>query len=136
MFLLQYTILACLLTAVHSFATKDIESNRKQQKSTASVFTTFAQSCCEKSSRMLVSKKKLQLPRVISTGSLQIHRQSLQTWKMQTYATSLGLDDLNDDLQIRRQGLAINEKVYGKKHLLLLRVTTILGWGSNEGHGR
>ena len=107
MFLLQYTILACLLTTVHSFASRDIGSDRNP---------TDVNGVRVHYLRKILLREEVRdadLEEVTSDTTAE----SIDYANLCDITVFLGLDDLTDALQILKQGLAINEKVYGKEHL-------------------
>ena len=111
MFLLQYTIIACLLTTVvHSFATKDRQSNRNPTDVNG-VRIHHLRTILLREVRDTDLKEDTAKTTVGESGT------ELEYAKLCDINVFLGLDDLVDALQILNQGLAINEKVYGKEHL-------------------
>ena len=112
MLLLQYTLLlvACLLTAVHSFAAADIASNHNPIDVNGV--------------RVHRLRKPFLLREEVRDAGLEevstnttAKATELEYANLCDISVFLGLDDLTDALQILNQGLAINEKVYGKDHL-------------------
>jgi tetratricopeptide (TPR) repeat protein len=112
MLLLQYTLLlvACLLTAVHSFAAADIASNQNPIDVNG------------------VRVHRLRKPfllreEVRDAGLEEVSSNTTAKATELEYANLcdinvyLELGDLADALQILNNGLAINEKVHGKDHL-------------------
>ena len=122
MFLLQYTtiLLACLLTTTaQSLATTDIGSNRKPTDVNG-VRVHHLRTI------RLREVRDAGLEEDTATANGAQHTITANTTAESTdleYANLcdisvfLGLDDLTDALIILNQGLAINEKVYGKDHL-------------------
>jgi len=109
MFLLQYTILACLLTSVHSFATRDIRSDRKPTDING-VRVHYLRTIPLRA----IQDAGLEEDTAKTTAA---ESTDLEYAKLCDITVFLGLDDLSDALQMLNQGLAINEKVYGKEHL-------------------
>ena len=109
MFLLQYTILACLLTSVHSFAKRDIGSDRKPTDING-VRVHYLRTIPLRA----IQDAGLEEDTAKTTAA---ESTDLEYAKLCDITVFLGLDDLSDALQMLNQGLAINEKVYGKEHL-------------------
>ena len=111
MLLLQYTILAaCLLTAVHSFTATDIASHRNPTDVNG-VRVHYLQK------PFLLREEVRDADLEADSSNTTAKTTELEYAKLCDISVFLGLDDLTDALQILNQGLAINEKVYGKEHL-------------------
>ena len=126
MFLLQYTILTCLITAmVHSFATEDIQSDvngvRVHHIRTIllreETTTTVRDADLDGVTAPVPVVKDAQQHTITAQTTVEESGTELEYAKLCDINVFLGLDDLVDALQILKQGLAINEKVYGKEHL-------------------
>jgi tetratricopeptide (TPR) repeat protein len=120
MFLLQYTILACLLTAaVHPFATKDKGSNWKS-RDVNGVRVHYLRTILLREDRVRdagLEEDTVLIVKDAQQTKITAKKTDLEYAKLCDINVFLGLDDLYDALQILNQGLAINEKVYGKEHL-------------------
>jgi len=120
--LLQYTILACLLATAQPFATKYIGSNRKPTDVNG-VRVHYLRTIrlrevrnagLDKDSTII---KEAQHTSTATTTATAQSTTDLEYAKLCNISVFLGLDDLTDALQVLNQGLALNEKVYGKDHL-------------------
>ena len=109
MFLLQYAILACLLTTVHSFASRDIGSDRNPTDVNG-VRVHYLRT-------ILLREEVRDADLEEDTSDTTAESIDLEYANLCDITVFLGLDDLTDALQILNQGLAINENVYGKEHL-------------------
>jgi tetratricopeptide (TPR) repeat protein len=122
MFLLQYTILACLLTAVQPFATKYIASDQKRTKVNG-VRVHYLRTILLREVRDAAGIEedtaivKGDHHTITANTTAESSSTDLEYASLCDIAAFLELDDLHDALQILNQGLAINEKVYGKEHL-------------------
>ena len=124
MFLLQYPILAYLLSTVHSFAiVHEIGSNQNQTdvngirvhypRTPIMLREEVRDYGLVKEDTAIVKGDQHTITANTSAQSTKL----VEYAKLCDIAVFLELDDLNDALQVLNQGLAINEKVYGKEHL-------------------
>ena len=105
MFLFQYTsILACLLTAVHTSEAKDIWPDRNPTDVNGVLLVHHL-------------RTPILLREEVRDAGQTAESAELEYAKLCDISVFLGFDDLTDALQVLNQGLTINEKVYGKDHL-------------------
>jgi hypothetical protein len=146
MFLLQYPILAYLLssTTVHSFAiVHEIGSNQNQTdvngvrvhypRTPIMLREEVRDSGLVKEDTAIVKRDQ----HTITANTSAQSATELECAKLCDITVFLELDDLNEALQVLNQGLAINEKVFGKEHLESCYCCVLQQyWCSDEGHGR
>jgi len=122
MFLVQYTILLawCLLAATsHSLASTDIGSNRKPTDVNG-VRVHHLRTIRLREVRDAGHEEETAIangPQHTINANATAESTDLEYANLCDISVFLGLDDLTDALIILNQGLAINEKVYGKEHL-------------------
>jgi tetratricopeptide (TPR) repeat protein len=121
MFLLRCTVLAYLLTTTQPFETNDRGPNRKPPDDngvrvhylrTIPLQEEVRGAGLEEDITAMVKGAQHTI-----TATTTAHSTDLEYANLCDITVFLGLDDLDDALQMLNQGLAINEKVYGKEHL-------------------
>ena len=131
MFLLRCTVLAYLLTTAQPFETNDRGPNRKPPDDngvrvhylrTIPLQEEVRGAGLEEDITAMVKGAQHTI-----TATTTAHSTDLEYANLCDITVFLGLDDLDDALQMLNQGLAINEKVYGKEHLATAACSNNIG---------